>query len=58
MNLIDVFKGNDSTNNKKSYTISITLEDKNKTLIEKDIQTLMKNVLLELKNKLNVEIRI
>ena len=38
VDLFDVFEGNASTNNKKSYSISIILEDKRKTLIENDIQ--------------------
>ena len=57
VDLFDVFEGNKSTNNKKSYSISIILEDKRKTLIENDIQGIIDKIILQLKNKLNIEIR-
>jgi len=55
--LFDVFEGGNIENNKKSYSISIILEDKKQTLTEKTISKTMNQIIKTLKNKLNIEIR-
>ena len=55
--LFDVFEGNNMQDNKKSYSISIILEDKKQTLTEKTISKTMNEIIQTLKNKLNIEIR-
>ena len=55
--LFDVFEGNNMQDNKKSYSISIILEDKKQTLTEKTISKTINEIIQTLKNKLNIEIR-
>ena len=55
--LFDVYKGKNLPAGKKSYAISMTIEDVHKTLTDKQIDKLVNKVILNLKRELAVEIR-
>ena len=55
--VFDVYKGNQIGENKKSIAYKILLRDKTKTLDEKDIKSVIENILVVLKDKFDVTIR-
>ena len=55
--LFDVYVGENIPQNKKSYAISFTFVDKNKTLTDNMVDQVINKLILELKEKLNAEIR-
>ncbi|MBD5234098.1 MAG: phenylalanine--tRNA ligase subunit beta [Bacteroidales bacterium] len=55
--LFDVYEGDKLPAGKKSYAISITLQDPEKTLQDKYIDRVMSKVIENLKNKLGAELR-
>ncbi|MCH5221126.1 MAG: phenylalanine--tRNA ligase subunit beta [Muribaculaceae bacterium] len=55
--LFDVYEGNKLPDGKKSYAISITLQDAEKTLQDKYIDKVMSKVIENLKSKLGAELR-
>lgn len=55
--LFDVYVGENIPQNKKSYAISFTFVDKNKTLTDNNVDQVINKLILELKEKLNAEIR-
>lgn len=55
--LFDVYEGKNLPEGKKSYAISITLQDNEKTLQDKQIDQIMNKVIANLKKKLNAELR-
>ena len=57
VNLFDVYEGDRLPAGKKSYAISINLQDENKTMNDKQIDKLMKKVVNSLKQELKAELR-
>lgn len=57
INLFDVYEGDKLENNKKSYAISIILQDENKTMNDLQIDQIMKKIINTLKSELNAELR-
>ncbi len=57
VNLFDVYEGKGIPNGKKSYAISIYLQDANKTLTDKIIEKTMAKILKSLEREYNVELR-
>ena len=55
--LFDVYVGENIPQNKKSYAISFTFIDKNKTLTDNKVDQVINKLILEFKKKLNAEIR-
>lgn len=55
--LFDVFRGKALGDNKKSYAIRLTLEDKEKTMQDKDIESKMNRLVKRLTQDLGAEIR-
>ncbi|MBD5224695.1 MAG: phenylalanine--tRNA ligase subunit beta [Bacteroidales bacterium] len=55
--LFDVYEGKNLPEGKKSYAISITLQDKEKTLQDKQIDAVMQKVVTNLTKKLGAELR-
>lgn len=55
--LFDVYEGKNLPAGKKSYAISITLQDPDKTLQDKQIETVMKKVVTTLQKQLGAELR-
>lgn len=55
--IFDVYKGPQIPEGKKSISFNIIFRDKSKTLTDKDINEVIKKILEDLKNKLEVEIR-
>lgn len=55
--LFDVYEGDKLPAGKKSYAIAITLQDDEKTLQDKHIDSVMQKVINNLRNKLNAELR-
>ena len=55
--LFDVYVGENIPQNKKSYAISFTFVDKNKTLTDNKVDQVINKLILEFKKKLNAEIR-
>lgn len=55
--LFDVYEGKNLPEGKKSYAISITLQDEEKTLQDKQIDAVMNKVIGNLQRKLSAELR-
>jgi len=57
VSLFDVYKGKNMEKGKKSYAVRFALQDKNKTLKEKEIDGVMSKIQLSLTEKLEAELR-
>ncbi|MDB9755682.1 phenylalanine--tRNA ligase subunit beta, partial [Winogradskyella sp.] len=57
VNLFDVYEGNNLPEGKKSYAVSFTLQDENKTLNDKQIDKIMSKLQANFKTKLGAELR-
>ena len=57
VNLFDVYEGKNIPNDKKSYALSFTLYDEEKTLQEKEIDKVMSKLMENFEKKLGAEIR-
>jgi phenylalanyl-tRNA synthetase beta chain len=57
VNLFDVYEGKNLSENKKSYAVSFMLHDEEKTLNDKQIETLMSRIQKNLEEKLNAQLR-
>ncbi len=55
--LFDVYEGKNLPEGKKSYAISMTLQDPEKTLNDKQIEAVMKKVTANLQRELGAELR-
>lgn len=55
--LFDVYQGENLPQGKKSYAVSFTLQDENKTLTDKQIDKIMKNLQGNFENELGAELR-
>ena len=57
VNLFDVYEGKNLPEGKKSYALSFTLQDSEKTLIDKEIDKVMEKLMKGYKEKLGAEVR-
>lgn len=57
VNLFDVYKGKKLPEGKKSYAVSFTLSDENKTLTDKQIDKIMSKLLAKYQKELGAELR-
>lgn len=57
VNLFDVYEGDKLPKDKKSYAISIQLQDENKTMNDSQIDAIMNKIIKELAKQLNIELR-
>jgi phenylalanyl-tRNA synthetase beta chain len=57
VNLFDVYEGKNLPAGKKSYAISLTLQDTEKTLQEKQIEVLMSKFIKNFETKLGASLR-
>ncbi|WP_299124390.1 phenylalanine--tRNA ligase subunit beta [uncultured Winogradskyella sp.] len=57
VNLFDVYEGKNLPAGKKSYAVSFTLQDENKTLTDKQIDKIMSKLQTNFENKLGAELR-
>ncbi len=57
INLFDVYEGDKLPKGKKSYAVSFTLQDANKTLTEKQIDKIMSKLQTTFEKQLNAELR-
>ena len=57
VNLFDVYNGKNLPEGKKSYAVSYTLQDKNGTLTDKQIDKIMNTLLQRYKSELGAELR-
>ncbi len=57
LNLFDIYEGKNLEKDKKSYAISFILQDKNKTLNEKQIDKIMKKLIYVFEKNLDAKIR-
>ena len=57
VSLFDVYEGDKLAKGKKSYTISFTLADKNKTLTDKYVDKVMGKLIKSFKEKVGAEVR-
>ena len=57
IDLFDVYVGKNIPNNKKSYAISFTFIDKNKTLTDNRVDEIVDKLIIGFQNKFNAEIR-
>ncbi|MGX3021683.1 phenylalanine--tRNA ligase subunit beta [Ursidibacter sp. B-7004-1] len=57
VNLFDVYQGSNLAEGKKSLAISLTIQDKEKTLEEEEISNVIQNVLAALAQKFNAYLR-
>lgn len=57
VNLFDVYKGKKLPEGKKSYAVSFTLLDENKTLTDKQIDKIMSKLLVRYQKELGAELR-
>ncbi|MDE5551965.1 MAG: phenylalanine--tRNA ligase subunit beta, partial [Muribaculaceae bacterium] len=55
--LFDVYEGKNLPAGKKSYAVSMTLQDPEKTLADKQIDGVMNKIIAQLKNNLKAELR-
>jgi phenylalanyl-tRNA synthetase beta chain len=55
--LFDVFENEKLGENKKSFAINFTFLDKEKTMRDDEVETMMNKIILNLENKLNAVIR-
>lgn len=57
ISLFDVYEGKNLPEGKKSYAITITIQDKEKTLQDKQIDQIMNKIITNLQKKLHAELR-
>jgi phenylalanyl-tRNA synthetase beta chain len=57
VNLFDVYTGKNLPDGKKSYAVSFTLMDENKTLTDKQIDKIMGKLLTQYQKQLGAELR-
>jgi len=57
VNLFDVYEGKNLPEGKKSYAVSFTLQDEEKTLNDKQIESIMSKIQRNLEDKLNATLR-
>jgi phenylalanyl-tRNA synthetase beta chain len=57
VNLFDVYQGKNLPVGKKSYAVSFTLQDENKTLTDKQIDKIMKTLQTQFESQLGAELR-
>jgi phenylalanyl-tRNA synthetase beta chain len=57
INLFDVYNGSNLPKGKKSYAVSFTLQNKSKTLNEREIEKVMLKLQKRLENELGAELR-
>ena len=57
VNLFDVYEGKNLHKDKKSYGISFTFQDKNKTLTDKQVERVMEQLLQNFKSQFGAELR-
>jgi phenylalanyl-tRNA synthetase beta chain len=57
VNLFDVYEGKNLPDGKKSYAVSFTFRDENKTLTDKRVDKVMSKLQQNFENKLNAELR-
>ena len=57
VSLFDVYEGKNLPEGKKSYAISMTLQDDEKTMNDKQIDAIMNKIIAQLKNRLGAELR-
>ena len=57
VNLFDVYQGNNLPPGKKSYAVSFTLQDENKTLTDKQIDKIMNTLQTQFESQLGAELR-
>ena len=57
VNLFDVYTGDKLAKGKKSYAVSFTLQDKNKTLTDTQIDKIMSKIQKRFESELNAELR-
>ncbi|MFG6687436.1 phenylalanine--tRNA ligase subunit beta [Mariniflexile sp. HNIBRBA6329] len=57
VNLFDVYQGKNLPEGKKSYAVSFTLQDENKTLTDKQIDKIMNTLQTQFENQLGAELR-
>ena len=57
VNLFDVYEGKNLPEGKKSYAVSFTLQDEEKTLTDKQIESLMSKIQKNLEDKLGATLR-
>jgi phenylalanyl-tRNA synthetase beta chain len=57
VNLFDVYQGENLPAGKKSYAVSFTLQDENKTLTDKQIDKIMKTLQTQFESQLGAELR-
>ena len=57
VNLFDVYEGKNLPQGKKSYAVSFTLQDENKTLTDKQIDKVMKGLQSAFETQLGAELR-
>ena len=57
VNLFDVYQGKNLPKGKKSYAVSFTLQDENKTLTDKQIDKIMNKLQQNFESKLGAELR-
>jgi len=55
--LFDVYEGDKLPEGKKSYAITVTLRDDEKTLQDKYIDNVMNRIIANLRNRLGAELR-
>jgi len=57
VNLFDVYQGKNLPKGKKSYAVSFTLQDENKTLTDKQIDKIMGKLQKSFETQLGAELR-
>ena len=57
VNLFDVYQGKNLPKGKKSYAVSFTLQDENKTLTDKQIDKIMNKLQQNFEKELGAELR-
>jgi phenylalanyl-tRNA synthetase beta chain len=57
MQVFDVYQGKGIPEGKKSYAISFVLQDKEKTLTDKQIEGVMTKLIAKFKNSIGAELR-
>tara|TARA_R110002096_G_scaffold30724_6_gene91372 strand:- start:99 stop:2525 length:2427 start_codon:yes stop_codon:yes gene_type:complete len=57
VNLFDVYQGKNLPHGKKSYAVSFTIQDENKTLTDKQIDKIMSKLQANFENQLGAELR-
>ena len=57
VNLFDVYEGDKLPENKKSYAVSVALQDESKTMNDKQIDAVMNQIIKKLEDELQAELR-